>query len=163
MKFFDLFSGIGGFHLGMQQAGHECVGACEIDEHARQVYGKHFPDVTIWEDVSKIKPEDLPDFDILCAGFPCQPFSVDGKEKGFEDVRGTMFFEICRITKEKKPKILFLENVRGLLWNDEEKTFYQILKNLGELGYDVQWQICDSESFTAQSRERVFIIGYLQS
>lgn len=162
MRFFDLFSGIGGFHRGMSLAGHDCVGACEIDEYARRIYARHFPETKIWTDITKINPAELPEFDCLCAGFPCQAFSVAGRRLGFEDTRGTLFFEIARIARQTRPRILFLENVKGLLFHDEGRTFATILKTLDDLGYDAQWQCIDSKYFVPQHRERVFIIGHLR-
>ena len=155
-----MFSGIGGFDLAMRNLGHETVGACEIDKYARSVYARQFPGVAIWENATTIKPKELPDFDILCAGFPCQAFSLAGKRRGFDDTRGSLFFEIARIAKEKRPSILFLENVRGLLSHDKGKTFHTILATLDEIGYDVQWQIINSKYFVPQNRERIFIVGY---
>ena len=155
-----MFSGIGGFDLAMRNLGHETVGACEIDRYARSVYARQFPGVAIWENATTIKPKELPDFDILCAGFPCQAFSIAGKRRGFDDTRGSLFFEIARIAKEKRPSILFLENVRGLLSHDKGKTFHTILATLDEIGYDVQWQIINSKYFVPQNRERIFIVGY---
>lgn len=160
MKCFSLFSGIGGFDLAMRNLGHETVGACEIDRYARSVYARQFPGVKIWENATTIKPKELPDFDILCAGFPCQAFSIAGKRRGFDDTRGSLFFEIARIAKEKQPSILFLENVRGLLSHDKGKTFHTILATLDEIGYDVQWQVLNSKYFVPQNRERIFIVGY---
>jgi len=161
-KFFDLFAGIGGFHLGLKK-NFQCVGACEIDRYARQVYSRHFPKVKIWEDATKIKPEELPDFDMLCAGFPCQAFSVAGKRLGFEESRGTLFYEIVRIAREKRPRIIFLENVKGLLYHDEGRTFTTIIKTFYELGYDIEWQVINSKHFVPQNRERIFIIGHLRN
>jgi len=160
LKCFSLFSGIGGFDLAMRNLGHETVGACEIDRYARSVYARQFPGVKIWENATTIKPKELPDFDILCAGFPCQAFSIAGKRRGFDDTRGSLFFEIARIAKEKRPSILLLENVRGLLSHDQGKTFHTILSTLNEIGYDVQWQIINSKYFVPQNRERIFIVGY---
>mgnify|MGYP003977908019 FL=1 len=160
MKCFSLFSGIGGFDLAMRNLGHETVGACEIGKYARSVYARQFPGVRIWENATAIKPKELPDFDILCAGFPCQAFSIAGKRRGFDDTRGSLFFEIARIAKEKQPSVLFLENVRGLLSHDKGKTFHTILATLDEIGYDVQWQIINSKYFVPQNRERIFIVGY---
>ena len=162
MRFFDLFSGIGGFHLGMTAANHTCVGACENDKYARSVYRQHFQDVHIWEDATKINPQKLPNFDVLCAGFPCQAFSVAGKEQGFNEPRGTLFYEIIRIAKQKRPSYLFLENVKGLLFHDQGKTFLQILIALDECGYDVQWQNIDAKYFLPQGRQRVFIVCHLR-
>jgi len=144
----------------MRNLGHETVGACEIDRYARSVYARQFPGVKIWENATTIKPKELPDFDILCAGFPCQAFSIAGKRRGFDDTRGSLFFEIARIAKEKRPSILLLENVRGLLSHDQGKTFHTILSTLNEIGYDVQWQIINSKYFVPQNRERIFIVGY---
>jgi DNA (cytosine-5)-methyltransferase 1 len=157
-----LFSGIGGFDLALETTGNQIVGACEIDEYARLVYKKHFPDVPMWEDAIKIKPEELPDFELLCAGFPCQAFSIAGKRLGFEESRGTLFFEIARIARQKRPKFLFLENVKGLLSHANGKTFANILATLDELGYDVEWQVLNSKYFVPQNRERIFIIGHLR-
>ena len=122
MKFFDLFAGIGGFRVGMEKNGHECVGSCEIDKYARQIYAKNFGHEPEYTDVRKINPESLKDFDCLCAGFPCQAFSLAGQRRGFEDTRGTLFFEIARIAREKQPSLLFLENVKGLLSHNSQHT-----------------------------------------
>lgn len=157
-----MFSGIGGFDLALRNQGHEITGACEIDRYARSVYAKQFPGVKIWENATKINPQELPDFEILCAGFPCQAFSIAGKRRGFDDTRGSLFFEIARIAKEKRPSILFLENVKGLLSHDKGQTFLTIIRTLDELGYDVQWQIINSKYFVPQNRERVFIVGNLR-
>ena len=116
-----------------------------------------------FDDVRKIVPEQLPDFDLLVGGFPCQSFSIAGARKGFDDTRGTLFFEIARITAVKKPKYLYLENVPGLLNHDSGKTFETILRTLDELGYDVCWQVLNSKNFgVPQSRNRVWIIGYVR-
>lgn len=160
MKVLSLFSGIGGFDLAAQRQGHEIIGACEIDEYARQIYAERFPKIRIYEDATKIRPEKLPDFDLLCAGFPCQTFSTAGKRLGFKESRGTLFYEIARIAKEKRPRYLLLENVPGLLNHDKGKTFAEILYTLDELGYDAEWQIIDSEDYVPQSRKRLFIIGH---
>lgn len=162
MNCFSLFSGIGCFDLALQNLGHKIVGACEIDRNARQIYSRHFPGIRIWKDARKINPYNLPDFDILCAGFPCQSFSTSGKRLGFEDLRGTLFFEIVRIARQKRPRLLFLENVTGLLNNDGGKTFGRIITVLWELGYDVEWQVINSKHFVPQSRPRVYIIGHLR-
>ena len=162
MKCFSLFSGIGGFDLAMRNLGHETVGACEIDKYARSVYARQFPGVRIWENATAIKPKELPDFDILCAGFPCQAFSIAGKRRGFDDTRGSLFFEIARIAKEKRPRYLLLENVKGLLSHDKGKTLHTIITTLDEIGYDVQWQVINSKYFVPQNRERIFIVGHLR-
>jgi len=167
MKFIDLFSGIGGFRLGMEMAGHECVGHCEIDEFADKSYrAMHDVKGDEWygSDIRAIKPGDLPEAECWCGGFPCQSFSVAGKRRGFEDMRGTLIFEVFRLAAERKPEILFLENVAGLLNHDGGRTFGTILCGLWELGYDVQWQVLNSKHFgVPQNRKRVFIIGYLGS
>lgn len=157
-----MFSGIGGLDLALQRKGHQIIGACEIDKHARQIYCRHFSGVNIWPDATQINPEELPDFDLLCAGFPCQAFSLAGRRLGFEDSRGTLFFEIARIAKQKRPQYLLLENVKGLLYHDNGKTFTVILSVLDELGYDAEWQVINSKYFVPQNRERIFIIGHLR-
>jgi len=162
MKFFDLFAGVGGFRLGMERAGHECVGACEWDSYARQTYNKNFGHYPEYNDAKDLHPQSLPQFDVLCAGFPCQAFSIAGKRMGFEDTRGTIFFEIARIAREKRPRYLFLENVKGLLNHDKGRTFRTILTTLDELGYDAEWQVLNSKYFIPQNRERIFIIGHLR-
>lgn len=146
----------------MSEAGHNCVGACEIDSYARLIYAKQFPGVRIWEDATKLDPKELPDFDVLTGGFPCQAFSIAGKRKGFDDTRGSMFFEIARIAKEKRPRYLLLENVKGLLNHDQGNTFRVIISTLDEMGYDAEWQVLNSKYFVPQNRERVFIVGHLR-
>jgi len=160
--FFDLFSGIGGFRSGLEKAGHLCVGSCEIDKYARQIYAKNFGHEPKWKDSREIEPSELPNFDILVAGFPCQAFSHAGKRLGFQDTRGTLFYEIARIAKQKRPRYLFLENVRGLLFHEKGETLTQIFSTLDELGYDCEWQVVNSKYFVPQSRDRIFIIGHLR-
>ena len=162
MKFFDLFCGVGGFRLGMEANGNVCIGSCEIDKYARQTYAKNFGHEPEYKDVREINPGELEDFDCLCAGFPCQAFSIAGKRRGFDDTRGTLFFEIMRIAREKQPSILFLENVKGLLSHDKGETFRTIIESMDELGYDVEWQVLDSANWVPQHRERIFIIGHLR-
>ena len=162
LKFFDLFAGVGGFRLGMERAGHECVGSCEWDKHARETYKKGFGHYPQYNDAKDLQPNTLPYFDVLCAGFPCQAFSIAGQRLGFQDTRGTVFFEIARIAKEKKPRYLFLENVKGLLSHDKGRTFRTILSTLDEMGYDAEWQVLNSKYFVPQNRERIFIIGHLR-
>ncbi len=216
MKYLSLFSGIGGFELGIQQAyvdtinrseksgkqknktrdaeagsglvaekgkntGTEkrqsgqhdqhrsnsgephCVGYSEIDKYAIQIYQKHFPNHKNYGDIKTINESELPAFDLLVGGFPCQSFSIAGKRGGFNDTRGTLFFDIARIIKQKQPRLLLLENVKGLLSHDEGKTFYTIISTLDELGYDLQWQVLNSKNHgVPQNRERVFIIGHLR-
>ena len=162
MRCYSLFCGIGGFDLALKNQGHTIVGACEIDKYARQTYRKNFGAEPSELDATKIKSGELPDFDLLCAGFPCQAFSLAGNRLGFEDTRGTLFFEIARIARQKRPKLLLLENVKGLLSDDRGKTFTVILSTLDELGYDIEWQVFDSKYFVPQGRERIFIIASLR-
>lgn len=202
MKYFSMFSGIGGFELGIQQAyesnikckhfGKEsqskecsqrgfrtinkhgkmlcppdrsaplCAGFSEIDKYAIQIYEKHFRHKN-YGDATKIKTAELPDFDFLVGGFPCQAFSIAGKRKGFDDTRGTLFFEIARILRDKRPRHLLLENVKGLLSHESGKTFQTILEVLSDIGYRVEWQVLNSKDFgVPQNRERVFIVGHLR-
>ena len=162
MKCFSLFSGIGGFDLAARNQGHEIVGACEIDKYARSIYAKQFPKVKIYKDATKINPKELPDFDIIDAGFPCQAFSLAGRRLGFEEPRGELFFEIIRIAKEKRPRLLLLENVKGLLSHDSGNTFRTILATLDAIGYDAQWQMLNSKYWVPQNRERIFIVANLR-
>ena len=169
MNFLDLFAGIGGFRLGMERAGHKCVGYCEIDKFARLSYQAiHNTENEIdFKDITEVTNEEFRKLkgtvDIICAGFPCQAFSIAGKQLGFADVRGTLFYEIARAAKEIKPRYLFLENVRNLLSHDNGKTFTTMLTILDELGYDAEWQVLNSKNFgVPQNRERVFIIGHFR-
>lgn len=170
MKFLDLFAGIGGFRLGLEQAGHECVGFCEIDKFARKSYKAihNTEGEREYHDITTVSNEEWKELqgkvDIICGGFPCQAFSIAGKRKGFlDETRGTLFFEIARAAEQIKPRTLFLENVRGLLSHDKGRTFRTILSTLDELGYDAEWQILNSKNFgVPQNRERVFIIGHLR-
>lgn len=168
MKFIDLFAGIGGFRLGMESAGHECVAFCEIDKFARASYKAiHNTEGEIeLHDITTVTDEEIRNIghvDVICGGFPCQAFSIAGDRRGFEDTRGTLFFEIARFAAILKPKYLFLENVKGLLNHDKGDTFETILSALDELGYDVEWQVLNSKDFgVPQNRERVFIIGHLR-
>lgn len=168
MKFLDLFAGIGGFRIGMESAGHECIGFCEIDKFARASYKAihdtkgeiELHDITT---VSDDTIRGIGHVDVICGGFPCQAFSIAGARRGFEDTRGTLFFEIARFASILKPRYLFLENVKGLLNHDKGNTFEVILSALDELGYDVEWQVLNSKNFgVPQNRERVFIIGHLR-
>ena len=157
-----MFSGVGGFELGIGNKG-ECIGFSEIDKYASELLKKKFPNIKNYGDAKKINPNELPDFDLLCGGFPCQSFSIAGKRRGFSDTRGTMFFEIARIIEVKRPKNILLENVKGLLNHEEGKTFSIIISTLSQLGYDVQWMVLNSKFFgVPQNRERVFIIGNLR-
>jgi DNA (cytosine-5)-methyltransferase 1 len=139
-----------------------CVGYSEIDKYAIATYQSHFGGHRNYGDATKINARELPDFDLLVGGFPCQAFSVAGKRKGFDDTRGTLFFDIARILSEKRPRHLVLENVKGLLSHDSGKTFQTIIGVLTDLGYFVEWQVLNSKDFgVPQNRERVFIVGHL--
>ena len=166
IRFFDMFSGIGGFRSGLERiGGFQCVGHCEIDKAANQAYCAIYnPEGEVYHaDATKIDPHTLPDFELLCGGFPCQAFSIAGRRGGFDDARGTLFFEIARIAAVKRPHYLLLENVPGLLSHDQGRTFAVILNTLAELGYDVCWQVLNSKDFgVPQSRQRVFIVGFLR-
>lgn len=168
ITFADIFCGIGGFRKGIEDAAKElnlpvkCVFSSEIDKNAVKIYEKNFGE-TPSGDITKIEARDIDDIDILCGGFPCQAFSIAGKQRGFNDARGTFFFDLARIAAEKRPKILFFENVKNLLSHDKGRTFATILLTLDELGYDVEWQLLNSKDFgVPQNRERVFIIGHLR-
>jgi DNA (cytosine-5)-methyltransferase 1 len=162
MKYFSLFSGIGGFELGFPRT-WKCAGFSEVDKHAIGIYQSHFRRHIHYGDITKINPTTLPHFDLLCGGFPCQSFSIAGKRGGFADTRGTLFFEIARLAADKRPRLLLLENVKGLLSHDFGLTFETIVETLDELGYDLQWQVLNSKNFgVPQNRERVFIVGNLR-
>lgn len=140
-----------------------CVGFSEIDKYATQVYQKQFPTHKNYGDITKIAADSLPDFDLLVGGFPCQSFSIAGKRRGFEDTRGTLFFDLARILRAKRPRLFVFENVKGLLSHDGGKTFSTIVATLDELGYDVQWEVLNSKDHgVPQNRERVYIVGHLR-
>jgi len=169
-KFIDLFAGIGGFHLAFDDAGAECVFVSEWDEPARKTYKanfekkspKVFKEDKFVGDITKVNPKDIPDFDVICGGFPCQPFSQSGFRKGFKDDRGNLFFHIADIIKEKKPKAFFLENVRHLLNHDDGKTFATIKKTIEkDLGYSFFYKIVKASEFgVPQHRPRLFMVGF---
>lgn len=164
IKYLSLFSGIGGFELGMQKSERykfKNISFSEIDKYATSVYTRHFPKHQNLGNAENIRTEDLPDFELLVGGFPCQAFSHAGLRKGFDDSRGTLFFEISRILYDKRPKYFLLENVPGLLSHGKGETFQTILKILSEMGYYVRWEVHNSKAFVPQNRERVFIKGYL--
>lgn len=190
MKFIDFFSGVGGFTRGMELAGHQCVGHCEIDKFAEASYrsmhtitenqreylltlpkekraeeimkGDYLNGEWYATDICGVRPRDLPEAECYCFGFPCQSFSIAGHRRGFEDTRGTLFFEVMRLAKERQPKILFAENVAGLLNHNGGATFQTIITTMAELGYACEWQVLNSRYFgVPQNRERVFIIGHL--
>ncbi|MDJ0598974.1 MAG: DNA cytosine methyltransferase [Crocosphaera sp.] len=163
LKFIDLFAGIGGFRLAFEKAGYQCVYSCEINEPCRQVYYNNFgefPD----NDITKIVPDNLPDFDILTAGFPCQPFSICGKREGFKDTRGTLFFHICEIIEIKKPQVIVLENVKHLIHHQQGKTLETIIYALEDLGYLVDYKLLNAKDFgVPQNRERIIIIATIRN
>lgn len=164
MKVCSLFSGIGGIDLGFMQAGFDIVWANEFDKDAATTYSYNFGDKHLIEkDIRSIDAADIPDFDVLAAGFPCQPFSIAGKQKGFDDPRGNLFFEIARIVKEKQPQAVFLENVANLLEHDDGKTFLTIYNALVPLGYAFKYRVMDSIEYgnVPQHRKRIFIVAFL--
>ena len=143
--FIDLFAGIGGFRIALESLGGKCVFSSEINEHAISMYKENFGDDSKC-DITKLDPSLLPNFDILCGGFPCQAFSICGKQEGFNDAtRGTLFFDICRILKEKKPKVFILENVKNLEKHDKGNTLFIMLKALNELGYSVSYKVLNAK------------------
>lgn len=157
--FIDLFCGIGGFRIGMEKAGFKCAFSAEIQPHACLMYEANFGENPLC-DITKLDPNTIPNFDIMCAGFPCQAFSKAGRQKGFEDTRGTLFFDLCRIISVKRPKILVLENVKNLLSHDSGKTFQTIKSHLEELNYIISYKVLNANNFNVpQSRERTIIIG----
>lgn len=161
-RFIDLFAGIGGFRLAFQNLGGKCVFTSEIDKYSQKTYQTNFGDLP-HGDITKINEKDIPDHDILCAGFPCQAFSIAGKRGGFNDIRGTLFFDVARIIKEKQPQAFFLENVKGLVSHEKGKTLATILNVLREdLNYFVpDPQIINAKDFgVPQNRERIFIVGF---
>lgn len=164
MKYLSLFSGIGGFEYGLQQSEREfdCVGFSEVDDFAKSIYTRWFPNHRDLGDAREIETSQLPDFELLVAGFPCQAFSISGERQGFCDTRGTLFFEIERILADKTPRYFLLENVLGLLSHDGGRTFKTMLGVLSELGYDVEWENINSSDFTAQNRERIYLKGYFR-
>ena len=169
IRFIDLFAGIGGIRKGLELAiaerrgVSECVFTSEIKPHAIKVLKQNHPSDTITGDITKVNAADIPDFDILCAGFPCQAFSSAGNRKGFSDTRGTLFFDIERILLEKKPKGFILENVEGLINHDGGKTFKTILSHLFSAGYKVSHRLLNSKDFgVPQERKRIYIVGTLQ-
>lgn len=193
MRYIDLFAGVGGFHYGIDRANEltngrrqkqsqleseilvadtsskrteqttfTCVYSNEWDKYANSVYRRHYGECDD-RDITTVPSSDIPDHDLLVGGFPCQAFSVAGKRAGFDDTRGTLFFEVARILRDKRPRYFILENVKGLLSHDSGKTFQTILRVLSDIGYGVQWQVLNSKDFgVPQNRERVFIVGHLR-
>jgi len=159
-NYVSLFSGIGGFETALDKLGGNCVIASEIDKFAKQSYTAIHGDERLFGDITKLDEVNFPNHDLLVGGFPCQAFSVAGNRKGFEDVRGTLFFEIVRIAKEKQPKVLLLENVKGLVNHDKGRTLNVMIETLCEIGYTVDFTILNSKYFgVPQNRERIFIVA----
>lgn len=169
IKFIDLFAGIGGFHLALHNLGAKCVFVSEWDDKARKTYETNFKSIEpglfkngkFAGDITKVNPAEIPDFDILTAGFPCQPFSQAGFKKGFADTRGTLFNDIVKIIKAKQPSAFFLENVRHLLKHDNGKTFEVIKRTIEDLGYSFHYKIIKASDFNLpQHRPRLFMVGF---
>ena len=161
IKIFEMFSGYGGASFALQKAKipFECVGYSEIDKHAIKCYNQNFSNIKNYGDCTKIDPSELPDFDLLTGGFPCQSFSIAGNRRGFNDTRGTLFREIIRIAEVKKPKYMLLENVRGLTNHDEGRTFDVIKKELLRIGYSICYKVLNTKNYgIPQNRERIFIL-----
>ncbi len=170
LTFIDLFSGIGGFRLGMEMAGHKCLGHCEKDKFANISYiAMHKPKEGEWHesDITRVQASDVPRADVWCFGFPCQDISVAGKQKGFSGNRSSLFFTVTRlirdIKEEDRPKYLFIENVKNLLSINRGFDFLKVLIELDEIGYNAEWQVLNSKEFRVpQNRQRIFIIGHLR-
>lgn len=160
IKFIDLFAGIGGFRLALESFGAECVFSCEINKNSCLTYEKNFG-IDPYSDIRQVKPSEIPPHDILCAGFPCQAFSISGKQKGLNDLRSDVVFSLFKIIDHKRPAILFLENVPNLLKHDKGQTFSFILKQLERLNYQVEYQILDASNYQLpQNRRRLFILAF---
>jgi len=164
ITFIDLFAGIGGFRIALEELGFKCVFSSEWDKYAQKTYFENFNEMP-FGDITKLKDENMekiiPNHDILCGGFPCQAFSISGKQKGFEDTRGTLFFDIVRIAKVKKPKVLFLENVKNFERHDYGKTFNKVMSVLNEIGYNAFAKVLNASYHGAPtSRERVYIVCF---
>jgi len=162
-KFIDLFAGIGGLRIPFDELGGECVFSSEIDKYAKQTYEANFNHLPS-DDITKIDEKDIPSHDLLLGGFPCQAFSNAGLRKGFDDTRGTLFFDIARILNYHKPKAILLENVKGLLNHDNKKTYNTITKTLRSFGYEIFDKVLNSKDFgLPQNRQRIFIIGIMDA
>lgn len=159
-KFIDLFAGLGGFRLALESLGAKCVYSNEWDPHAQKVYADNFGHIPEG-DITKVDEKTIPNHDILCAGFPCQAFSISGKQRGFEDSRGTLFFDVARIVKEKKPKIVFMENVKNFATHDGGKTLSVVKSTMEELGYTFYQKVLNSVTYgMPQKRERIYIVCF---
>lgn len=158
-RFIDLFAGIGGFRVALEKRGHQCVFSSEIDRHAREAYVANFGEEP-GGDITQIKSEDIPEHDVLCAGFPCQAFSLSGKMLGMGDERGRLFFEIVRIARHHRPKVLLLENVKNIVSLDKGRVLGEIRRNLDKAGYALNHYVLNASQFSIpQKRERVYFIG----
>lgn len=169
MTFLDLFSGIGGFRLAMEQAGHVCVGHCEIDKYANESYiAMHKPRECEWyaDDITRVRAEDMPRAECWCFGFPCQDISIAGKQQGFAGQRSSLFFTVTSLirgqTEENKPSCLLIENVKNLLSINGGVDFARLLMELDEIGYDAEWALLNTSDVLPQNRERIFIVGHLR-
>lgn len=160
MTFIDLFAGLGGFRLALESVGAKCVYSNEWDEPVQKVYEKNFGDLPEG-DITKVDEKTIPNHDILCAGFPCQAFSISGKQRGFEDSRGTLFFDVARIVREKKPKIVFLENVKNFASHDNGRTLEVVRGTMEELGYQFHQKVLNSVNYgIPQKRERIYMVCF---
>lgn len=160
-KMIDLFAGIGGIRLGFEELGGEGVFSSEWDSFSQKTYQANFGEIP-YGDITKIHPEEIPSFDVLLAGFPCQPFSQAGLKKGFDDTRGTLFFDVARIINHHRPKVVFLENVKRFKTHDGGNTFAVVKNTLEEMGYEVHADVLNAKNFgVPQNRERIYIIGFL--
>ncbi|MBW6451655.1 MAG: DNA cytosine methyltransferase [DPANN group archaeon] len=160
LNFIDLFAGIGGFRIALEKHGANCVFSSEWDKYAQITYKENFGDIP-QGDITKIKETDIPKHDILCGGFPCQAFSISGKQRGFKDTRGTLFFDIARIVEHHQPKVLFLENVKNLTKHYHGNTLKIILRTLEELGYNVFYEVLKASYYDVpQARERIYIVCF---
>lgn len=161
LKMIDLFAGIGGIRLGFEKIGAECVFTSEWDSHAQKTYHTNFEEMP-YGDITQIEPKDIPSFDIILGGFPCQPFSQAGKKLGLTDTRGTLFFDIAKIIEHHLPKVVFLENVKRFKSHDKGNTFATVKNVLESLGYEVYAEVLNAKDFgVPQNRERIYIIGFL--
>ncbi|EDY84491.1 DNA-cytosine methyltransferase superfamily [Verrucomicrobiia bacterium DG1235] len=158
-RFIDLFAGIGGFRIGLERLGGECVFSSEIDRHAAATYERNFGHKPAG-DITKIDASEVPDHEVICGGFPCQPFSVSGKQLGFEDARGTLFFEVMRLVSAKRPKVVFLENVANYVRHQGGKTLKRTVGMLEEAGYATKWAVLNASDYgVPQARKRLYIVG----
>ena len=160
MTFIDLFAGLGGFRIALESLGAKCVYSNEWDKDAQEVYSNNFLD-TPEGDITKVDENSIPEHDILCAGFPCQAFSISGKQRGFEDSRGTLFFDVARIVKTKKPKVVFMENVKNFATHDGGKTLEVVRNTMENLGYDFNQRVLNAVDFgIPQKRERIYMVCF---